>query len=281
MARSVDDIRLQMDTQQAAESGLSSLNNPSQTSIYQLFKDVLSYCINYFEQLVDIKKDEIDLTILNNAVGSEAWVQNKVLEFQYSSTNPQVVSIINYSPKYATIDEKLRLITRCSVKTDLNKIVKIKVATGDPPTTITSAQYTSLYGYIDTIMQCGVTFDLINLPSDKLYIEAEVYYNGQYIDVIQSNVEAAINNYLSQLSFNGAVIISEIEDSIQAVSGVNDVKFIAIKARQDSVVLSSASIIYSLATSTNIREWNTISGYIVEETTSGNTFSDKITYIVN
>lgn len=281
MARSTDDIVTQMDDAQAAESGLSSLNNPSKTSIYQLFKTVVAQIINYFERLHDAKKDEIDKTIANSAVNTAAWLKSKVEEFQYSASNPQVISLVNYAPQYATVNKDLRIISRCAVVSDLNKIVKIKVATGDTPTTLSSAQYTSLYAYIDSILPVGVSFDLINLTSDKLYVEAEVYYDGQYIDVIQTNVEAAINTYLENLEFNGAVVVSELEDAIQSVAGVKDVKFIAIKARQDSVVLGSATTVYSLASSTNSRKWDTVAGYIVEETTAGNTFADKITYIVD
>ena len=77
------------------------------------------------------------------------------------------------------------------------------------------------------------------------------------------------------------VYVSDIEDAIQSVAGVQDVKLISIKARQDAVVFASASTIYGLASSTNLRKWDTVSGYIVEETTGGETFADKITYIVN
>lgn len=281
MARSTDDILTQMDDQQAAESGLSSLNNPSQTSIYQLFKGVVAQVINYFEQLVDTKKDETDALLVNGVPDTGAYIQSRVLEFQYSSTNPQVLSLVNYVPAYPTVDENLRIVTRCAVTTDLNKTVKIKVAKDDPPTTLSATEYASLYAYVDKILPVGVTFDLINQTSDKLYVEAEVYYDGQYIDVIQDNVEAAINEYLSNLEFNGAVVVSELEDTIQAVDGVKDVKFIAIKARQNAVALGSATTVYSLASSINSRKWNTVAGYIVEETTAGNTFADKITYIVD
>lgn len=281
MARSTDDILIQMDDKQTAETGLASLNNPSQTSIYQLFKKIIAQCINYFEQLQDTHKDEINSLISSAAAGTAAWLQRQVLNFQYSATIPQVVSLVDYAPQYATVDETLRIVSRCAVVTDLNKIVKIKVATGDTPTTLSAAQYTSLYSYIDSILQVGVSFDLVNLTSDKLYIEGEVYYDGQYNSVIQDNTESAINSYLENLPFNGAVIISELENAIQAVSGVKDVKLISVKARQDSTVLASATKIFDLATSVNIRKWDTVAGYIVEETTAGNTFADKITYIVS
>lgn len=281
MARSTDDIITQMNTQQAAESGLSSLNNPSQTSIYQLFKYIVAQCINVFEQLMDTKKDEIDTILGNSAPNTEAWLQNKIMQFQYSTTNPQVLSIINYVPSYAKIDESMRIISRCAVKTDINKIVKCKVATGAVPAPLNALQYSSLYGYIDNILNCGVSFDLVNIPSDKLYIEAEIYYDGQYISSIQSNIESALDAYLSNLPFDGSVFVNDIEDTLQSVTGVKDVKIISVKARQDATAFASATDIYNLSTSVNIRKWDTVSGYMVEETTAGNTFSDKITYIVD
>lgn len=281
MARKTEDILIQMDDEQTAQTGLSSLNNPSQTSIYQLFKGVLAQCINYFEQLLDAKKDELDALIATAAPNTEAWLQAQVLKFQYSATNPQVLSLINYVPQYATVYTDLQIISRCAVITDLNKVVKIKVATGDTPTTLSAAQYTALYSYIDQIMAAGITFDLINLTSDKLYIEGDVYYDGQYIDEIQTNVNLAINNYLANLPFNGSVTILGIEDAIQSVSGVKDVRLSVVKARQDSTAFGSATTIYSLSSATNSRKWDTVAGYIVEETTAGQTFSDKITYIVD
>ena len=281
MARSTEDILLQMDTQQAAESGLSSLNNPSQTSIYQLLKGILAQCINYFEQLVDTKKDETDAIVALAAPSTAAWVQAKVLEFQYSATNPQVVSLVNYVPTYATVDEDLRIVSRCAVITDNNRTAKIKVATGDTPAALSAAQYAALDAYVDNILPVGLRYDIVNLTSDKLYIEGEVYYDGQYIDTIQDDVETAINTFLSELPFNGAVYISSLEDAIQNVAGVTDVKLVTVKARQDTTAFGSASMVYDLATGVNARKWNTVAGYIVEETTGGETFADKITYIVN
>jgi hypothetical protein len=281
MARKTSDILVQMDDEQTLQTGLSSLNNPSQTSIYQLFKGVLAQCINYFEQLLDTKKDEIDALVSNAAPNTEAWLQKEILKFQYSATNPQILSLIDYVPQYPTVYTDLQIISRCAVVTDLNKVVKIKVATGTTPTTLSAAQYTALYSYIDSIMAAGITFDLVNLTSDKLYVEGNVYYDGQYIDEIQTNVEQAINTYLAELPFNGSVTIVGIEDAIQSVSGVKDVRLSVVKARQNSTAFASATTVFSLASATNNRKWDTVAGYIVEETTAGQTFADKISYIVD
>ena len=282
MARSQADIRTLMDDAQAAESNLSTLTNPSQTSIFNLEKDIVAEVTNLHEQLWDELRDDLEAQIAAAPPASPAWIQSQVLKFQYDATNPQVLQLINFAPRYPTIDTDLQIVTRCSVKTDLNKIVKIKVAKSDPPTTLAALEYSSLTGYLNNIMPAGVGFDLVNLSGDRLYVNAEVFYNGEYTSSIQSNVEAAINNYLANIPFDGLVRISELEDSIQAVPGVTDVKLKTIKARPNTTVLASAITIYDVITTpTNARVWDTVSGWIISEDTVSNTLADTITYTVN
>lgn len=284
MARSQEDIRILMDNDQATETSLSGLNNPSQTAVFNLEKDIIAQEMNLHEQLWDELRDDLEAQIAAAPPASPAWIQAQVLKFQYDATNPQVLQLINFAPSYPVIDTDLQIVTRCSVKTDLNKIVKIKVAKSDPPATLAALEYSSLTGYLNNIMPAGVGFDLVNIDGDRLYVNAEVFYNGEYTSSIQSNVEAAINAYLANIPFDGLVRISELEDSIQAVAGVTDVKLNTIKARPNTDPFASAIVIYDVTSATmgtNARVWDTISGWIIEEDTVGETFADSITYTVN
>lgn len=283
MARSQESIRLLMDARQALESSLAVLNNPSQVSVFGLEKDVVAQVTALHEILWDELVSDLETQIAAGAPATPAWIQAQVLKFQYSATNPQVLQLINFAPSYPTIDESLRIVTRCSVKTDLNKLVKIKVAKADPPVPLALLEYASLSGYLNNILPAGVTFNLVNLVSDKLYILGEIFYLGEYTSTIKDNVEAALNNYLATLPFDGIVRVAEVEDAIQSVSGVDDVRIDVIKARADSTVLASASTIFSSISSSagvNARVWDTVSGVIVGETTVGNTFADTLTYTV-
>lgn len=281
MARSVDDIIIQMDAEQATHSTLTALNSPSQTADYTLWKETIAAQLNLNEQLWDKLRDEINAAIASAAPGSAAWIQAKVLLFQYSATNPQILQLIDLVPSYPTVDETLQIVTRCSVSTDLNKIVQIKVAKSDPPVALATLEYNSLTGYLRSMLFAGIDFNLVSDTSDKLYVNAEVFYDGQYTAAIQTNVETAINAYLAALPFNGKLKVSSLQDAIQAVPGVTDVKLNTVKARQNSVALGSATIIYDVVTSgQNALEWATVAGYIVEEDTVGSTFANTITYTV-
>jgi hypothetical protein len=280
MARNQEKIRAILDAAQAAETVLASLNNPSQTSEYNLWKDIYSAIQVLEEILWDTKEAELNAAVALAAPATAAWIKWKVEQFQYSSSSPQVVQLVNFVPTYPTIAKTLQIITRCSVSTSGNNIVKIKVAKSAPPTVLSALEASSLTGYISAIIPAGVVFQLINSPSDKLYIDADIYYNGQYSATISDDVIAAINSYLKLLPADGIVEISALQNAINDTPGVTDVKFNVVKARQDSTAFASATTIYDLGTSTNLRIWSNVSASIVEETTVGNTFTDTLNFIV-
>lgn len=243
----------------------------SRAGVFNLEAYVVAVTINVFEQLVDAYQAEIDAVIDNGVPGTEAWVHMKVLEFQYDATTPQYIELnSDLVPVYETVDADKQIITRAAVVTLGNGRVTIKVAKGASPVPLAAGEVTAFEDYLSVIMPAGPKVTVISEDSDKLYVDADVYYDGQFVDSIQTDVEAAINAYLAALDFNGTVKVSGIQDAIQGVQGVNDVVVNEVRARRDSTVFASATVV--------ARQWSTVAGYIVEETTSGQTFADSITY---
>jgi hypothetical protein len=277
MARTINEIIAEMDAAQALQSSLSGLNSPSQTAIYTVWKYIIASSIWAHEKLWDLFKVELE-TIANNAVaGTDGWVQSKSLEFQYSATDPQVITLVNFVPAYNIVDTDLQIITRCSVKTLPNKVVSVKVAKSDPPTALTSTELSAFGGYLDDISFAGVQYSPISLASDKLYLDAEIFYNGQYSSVISDTVIDAINEYLANIPFDGNVRVSSLYDAIQNVAGVTDVIINDMAIRADVTAFGNKTyLVQSNATIYN--KYPTFAGYIVEETTASNTFVDKLTF---
>lgn len=274
MARSIALIKQQLIDQKNAEAALSGLTSTSQTAIWNLWFYIQAVAINLFEQLQDAYKVEIE-NIANTAIpNTDAWVQAQAFKFQYGDN----IQLVNLVPTYTTIDTGKQIITRCSVKTDNNKICQIKVAkeTGKLTTPELNA-LTTYYGYIGN---AGISYNIISDDADQIEVVADVYYDGQYTATIQSNVESAINTYLANISFDGIVYVSKIEDTIQAVQGVKDIKLTAINARRDSQSYGTGTVVYNLSTGTNARIYQTYAGYIEEEHTSGHLFADTINYII-
>lgn len=279
MARTRAEIQASMDAEQATQTSLSTLDSTSQTAIYTLWKYIVATVINYFEQLWDLYKVDLETIVSNAAVGTNQWFKDRILKFQYSASTPQVLEVdSNFAVNYVTTDASLRIITRASVKTTATRTVLIKVAKSDPPVALSGTELTSLEGYIDDIAFAGINYVVSSTSPDKLYLKANIYFDGQYSATIASSVTIAINAYLANLTFDGSIVLSSLFDAIQSVNGIIDCVFVDVAARADGVSFFDKTYLVQTNT-TLIRNYPTNAGYVVEETTSSNTFSDTLTFI--
>ena len=278
MARSIATIVALLDAEQAAQTGLSGLNSPSATAIFKLWKYIVASQMFLQETLWDIYKDKLEVAISNAAVGSGAWLQDKVLKFQYDSVTPQVLTVgSDFSVKYATVDATKLLITRAAVNRTAQRTVLVKVAKSDPPVALSGPELSSLNGYLDDICFAGVNYVATSLVSDKLYLKANVYYDGQYSSTISDAVISAVNVYLAALPFDGKIKLSAIVDSIQTVTGVNDVVLEDVAVRADATAFASKTYMVQ-GNTTLIPLYQLAAGYIIAETTASNTFTDTLTF---
>ena len=254
------------------------LTSTSKRAIYRLFTYIVAVAINTLEQLIDIFTASVEATAAKAAPASPSWLQDQILKFQYSATTPQVVQLIDFAPAYPTVDETLRIISRCSVTTNLSNSVLVKVATGATPAALSAPQLAALQSYVSQIGIAGVNYVVTSETSDKLFVQANVFYLGQYSAVIKANVVAAIDAYLSAIPFNGQVKITDIEDAITGVEGVTDVVLVNVKARSNSTAFADAAFLVQNQQTIG-RLWSTVAGYIVGETTARSTLNDSITFI--
>jgi|ERR1041385_642173 hypothetical protein len=286
MARSVDEINDYIVT--ALVSNFAAIGitiNPTLWSKRNLIR-ALCYTVAIaqalMEQLQDIFMSNIEAVVATAAAASPKWVQAKMFEFQYSATDPQVIALINTVPVYPTVDPTLQIITACSVTSDISNVVAVKVAKGNPFVALSSPEKASAQGYINTIGVAGIQYEVISLNPDNLYIAADIYYQGQYASVIQANVIAVINQFLQDHSvnnFDGKLKMSDLEETIRDIAGVNDVVLKNVRGRADSDAFA-AGIDLILGTAVIQRQWSTIAGYIISETTAGKTLADSLNFIV-
>jgi hypothetical protein len=291
MARTINEIETKFDEAQAAEAGLAGLNSPSQTAIFTLWKYICSLCQLFLEQLIDFKKVEIEEVVKSAPVGSEPWLQAKVFEFQYDSVVPQVLDLVDFAPQYNPVDVTKRIISRCSVKTTAYKTVRVLVAKSEPPVALSGAEKTALQAYLTNggdgtfvnrgraLGFAGVTYLADSFNPDRLYLRGSVYYNGQYSSTIQASVITAINAYMAKLPFvDGSLSLLGISDAIQGALGVSDILMADIAVRADSTSFGSKTYLRQNQLDI-ITIYPTYAGYIVEEDTVGETFSDQLTFI--
>ena len=212
-------------------------SNTSNMSLLQLIYYIQAVQLSLNQQYWDNFKTDLQ-TIANNApVASGAWWQDKMFKFQYSS-DPDYGVIINeapyFVPSYTNIDNSLNIIKYCAV-TQNGKQVVIKVAKDDGsgnPTQLIEDELNSAKSYKDRIQPMGLAINVVSFPADNIKLNIEIYYNAQFVQsTVLANVKTAITNYLKSLKFDGAVYISKIEDAIQLVEGVNDVRIVQMQGK--------------------------------------------------
>lgn len=278
MARSIDTIHNQILANITANTYLSGLTSTSRRAIFRNLARVVAIAINLLEQIQDLFKADIELIVDSAAPATAQWLQKKAYDFQYDATNPQVLQLVDLVPQYPTIAEDLKIITRCSVKSELSGITRIKVAKNEPPEALSSGELSALQDYFNLIGVAGINYLAVSGDADRIMIEAEVYYKGQYSAIIQTTVIDAIELFLANIPFDGVLKVVDIENTIRDVAGVNDVVLKNVRARDNGTVLSSSQYLVNNQQLIS-RLWTTNAGYIIQEDTASNTFIDTLTFI--
>jgi enhancing lycopene biosynthesis protein 2 len=271
MARTFDQIKTEIIDAVATQPSLSTtLTSTSQTSIWRQLVDAFTSTLLTNDQLADVQLAKLN-TIADEAVpGTPAWLQRKVLEFQYGD---QLVINPDFTISYPIQDPSKCIVTRCSVKqVDVDRQVLVKVAkgTGGSLLPLSTAELNALKAYLERIGFAGINLVSISLPGDRLICQAELYVDGEFVVAdVKNNVISAINSYLANLAFDGTLYLTRIEDIIQSVAGIKDVKINAVKCRSYLDSITSAQTIS--------RFYETQSGYLVAETAPGHSLADTLT----
>lgn len=282
MARSISEIQQEIIDSKNADPVLVDLNSPSASAVWRLWSYITAVAINLHEQFLDLGKIELEELARDAVAGTADWLQKRALEFQYSVSDPQVITVINGVATYPTVDENLRIITRASVTEKANGRVLIKVAKGDVTLSpLDVNELSAAISYFDKIGFVGIPLDTISLNADRLRFEGSVYFYGEYVSTeVKSSVIEAINGYLKSISvdgFDGTLVRENLIDAIQSVDGVAgiDTLNVQLNGRPEQDPLGGGNNI-------NIqRKYDTTAGYMIPEDTANNTLEDTITMILN
>lgn len=284
MARTIPVILAEIRGVRTGKPQLADLDGPEAVSDYALWEEVFAYCIWLFEKLMDTFRAEVDKEIEDNKVSTISWWQNQILEFQYDPANAQVVEEIDFIARYPVIDESLRIIKRCSVRNVAKNghlVVSVKVAqvVDNQYVPLNETQLAALVDYTLKKRPGGISMEIISLYADRLKLAADIYYKGQYDkDLVKAAVIVSINSYFEYLStndFDGLVRLLTLEDFIQNVPGVSDVKINLAQGREQATPVDSPNVVVF------DRIYYTSAGYIIAEDTAGHTLADTINMIAD
>lgn len=278
-----DSLKTQLTTNFAAVGVTIDTNKWSKRNILRVLLYSVAVISAYVEQYIVGIYNTTEEVVAKGYSGSKGWLIERMLNFQYSATNPQYLQVIDGVLDYATTDDSLKIIKACAVSKPFPNVVYVKVAKNPSGSLVklSTLEVAAAQDYVNQIGVTGITYKIQSTDPARLYVNADIYFEGQYSAVIQTNVEAAITDYLQNISvnqFDGSILVSELEDAIQSVAGVNDVVLKNVQGRENSTPYGSGTDLV-LNSKTLLRKWNSLAGYSVPEDETGHTLADSLTYI--
>ena len=252
MARSITEIQDEILAAKAGNTELDVLDSPSMVAIWFVWTYVIAVVIYTHEKLWDIFKLEIEGIKNSSKAGTPLWYVEQAKAFQYGDT--VIIDPETFEVTYETIDESKQIVKRAAISSNAG-VSTLKVAKEDVsnnPEALSAAELAAFKVYINGNVQfAGAQINIISNPADLLKIAGTIYYNG-LLDPseAQSQSEAAINNYLANLDFDGRFLRNKMIDAIQALGFDFDVD--ELEAKFDGGIYANVD-----------RDYNSLSGYIV------------------
>lgn len=294
MARKQQAIYDQMVANYVSEAAAEGITiNTAEWSMYNLQRLifwVVAGGMAIFEQVFDLFKTDVETVVAAASPQTGNWFQAQMLKFQYSLTDPQILEFDEetFAPQYPTVDTTLQIVKYCSVVPAAfgTSFIKVAKQSGGVPSALGVSELAAAQSYINLLSVPGITITATSNASDKIYIQATIYYNGLYASVISANVIAAIKAYLqiqstdnpNGIPFNGFFTLSDLEVAIKSVAGVSDVVFANVRGRSNGTAFPGGT---SLVISNTVvaRNYSLSAGYCETETTVGNEITDTLTFI--
>lgn len=286
MARSISQIRQFLIDTLVAQAAVIGINiTPTLWSKYD-YKNLILNAIAtgqaVEEQLWDTYTNDINTIISVAAPETDQWIRNQLLNnFQFDSAVPQVVGVYppNFYPSFAIPNPNLNIIKYCSVKPGIfgTSLIKVAAQVGGAPadidTTYGAGTLNTVIAFIKAITNSAITKSVTSGQADRIWMQLDVYYNGLYSAVIQTNVISAINTFFTNLEYAGSFVVSDLELAIKSVTGVIDCVLINITGRANATAFPGGTIL-NLNTAVVNRIYNSTAGYIILEDFVGFTLTD-------
>ncbi|WP_400192829.1 hypothetical protein [Hymenobacter sp. B81] len=258
MARTIQQIFDSLVLEKNSRTELAAINSPSAVALWRNWLYVVAASMWVLETLWDEFRGEVDAVIARARPGTPEWYADRALEFQAGDT----LTVGDDGIRYAAGSTGAKIITRAAAKEATgNGLLKlfIKVAKdGSQPDTLQALdadELTQVSGYFDRIRFAGTRLEVVSRDADRLQVYGTVYYDPLLkVTDLKAAVAKAIRGYLASLDFDGQVYRARVEDAIQSVAGVKDVKLETVNARVGTAPLNVIQRVYETA-----------AGYIVED----------------
>lgn len=204
---------------------LPELTDTRPQAVWNRFAYIFATITSTLEQVMDTYTADL-INITNGAAyGSKDWIKRKCYEFQYSTTDPQVIAWnpLTYRYEYPSVNDTLKIITQASVQVAGANNVRVKLAKGQigSLSPLDAAEQSAVISYFSTISPAGQFLTIISEAGDTVDLEFSIWFDGQIPNsTIQNEAQASVQDYLNNVAFDGVIYASKLVDAIQAGSSV-------------------------------------------------------------
>jgi hypothetical protein len=196
-------------------------NSPSRVAVWRLMCYIVAVSMNTLETLWDSFLNVVNTTIANKIPGTLLWYQQQAFIFQYGDP----LTLINNKWQYATVTPANRIVNRCAAieRGATGILIKAAIFDGTSIAPLSAPQLVAFNAYYQKIKYAGPAITCVSYTADLLRLSYTIYYDPLVdLAVLQPAVEAAINNFIGNLTFNGVYNLTAQTDAIQRVPGVVD-----------------------------------------------------------
>lgn len=239
MARSIQEIYNALAAEKASMSSLTELQpnvdtaqdllndvtSTSKVAEWRLWLWVVAFATHVLEKAQDVFKAEVEDLVAATKAHTLFWYQQLCFNFQYGDDLVFDEDLQLF--KYPTEDQAAKIITNAATDESNGRvIIKVAKASGKLDVNEVAAFQT----YLSKLKDAGTDILLISTDPDDLKATINIYYNplvlksdGTLIsDSNTSPVEDAMQQYIDALEFNGAFVLTDFVDALQAAEGVDN-----------------------------------------------------------
>ena len=243
MARELEEIQESILTHKAATDSLSplevltnreqntlnGLTSTSKVALWRLWVYIVALAHFTIETLFDTFKIQIQSLIDLNQIHTSIWYRERVLEYQHGFPFEQATGSYNNVGVDTGLVNASLIISSASVE-ELAGRLKIKVAKteNNALAPLSPEELLGLSVYLEKVKDAGNRLLIISRNPDELQLNLDISFdplvldgNGARLDGTNDDpIGEAIDDYLSNLEFNGEFIVRNLEDRLEAVEGV-------------------------------------------------------------
>lgn len=231
----IEQIKNQILQEKANQEALAGLDSSSKVSIYNLWAYIVAMCVWSLYQAMDIFRVELDQKIREQKLFSLLWFRNAALEYRHGHPLDETKGSYPGTGYTDAQIEAAKVVSRAAViEVELNQrkhlFIKMAKEENQKLVRLSEEERSGVEQYFARIKPAGTKIVTLSDDPDELKLNITFFYNplildqnGARIDGSDNEpVQTAINQYLSNLKFNGEFILSELVDILQEIEGCAD-----------------------------------------------------------